>query len=102
MRRYHLPARWKHRLAPLGPAAALTAALTGAVLAGGAGVAAAGTNTGTQRSTMLCNVVLLSPGADVDGCRNVQVTGQEMTKKGTANTAPIDYAKTETTAGLLP
>ncbi|GHE69342.1 hypothetical protein GCM10018785_42360 [Streptomyces longispororuber] len=102
MRRYNPPARCKRRLAPLGPAAALTAAVTGTVLMAGAGAAVADTNTGTQRSTMLCNVVLLSPGADLDGCSNLQVTGQNMTKKGTANTALVDYAKAETVAGLLP
>ncbi|GGY95798.1 hypothetical protein [Streptomyces poonensis] len=98
MRRYALPAYWKPRLIALGP----VAALSGMVLLAGAGVATADTNTGTEKSTMLCNVVLLSPGADVGGCRNVQVTGQDMVKNGTANTSVVDYAKAETVAGLLP
>ncbi|GGZ42640.1 hypothetical protein [Streptomyces poonensis] len=102
MRRYNLPAHWKRHLVPLGPATALTAALTGTALMAGAGMAAADTNTGTQKTTMLCNMVLLSPGAHVGGCRNAQVTGQDMVKHGTANTALVDYAKAETAAGLLP
>ncbi|WP_028815355.1 hypothetical protein [Streptomyces flavidovirens] len=101
-----LPSRGTSRRTRSGAATArvlvLTAALTGTAFAAGVGTAVADTNTGTQKSTMLCNVVLLSPGADVDGCTNVQVSGQEMTKNGTANTALVDYAKVETVTSLLP
>ncbi|GGZ29467.1 hypothetical protein [Streptomyces poonensis] len=102
MRRYIPPTRRKRRLTPLGPATALAVVLTGTVLLTGSGVAAADTNTGSQKSTMLCNVVLLSPGAGVGGCRNVQITSQNMTKRGTANTAVIDYANVKSATGLLP
>ncbi|MFF9894352.1 hypothetical protein [Streptomyces longispororuber] len=47
-------------------------------------------------------MVLLSPGADADGCSNVQVNGQNMAKKNTLNHALIDYAKVETVTTLLP
>ncbi|GHE43928.1 hypothetical protein GCM10018785_11880 [Streptomyces longispororuber] len=102
MGRYIMPVRTEHARRPAGLTAALTAALTGAALMAGSGVAAADTNTATEKSTMLCNVVLLSPGADVGDCSNVQVTGQNMVKNGTVNTALVDYAKVETVTGLLP
>ncbi|WP_033328647.1 hypothetical protein [Streptomyces yerevanensis] len=102
MERSSMPAILKRRQTRLGPAAAVAAALTGTVIMATAGVASADTNTGTEKSTMLCNVVLLSPGADVGGCSNVQITGQDMVKNGTANTAVVDYAKVESVAGLLP
>ncbi|MEU2562301.1 hypothetical protein ABZ626_23635 [Streptomyces longispororuber] len=60
------------RLVRLGALAALS---TGAALAV-APQAVADTNTGTAKSTMLCNIVLFSPGADVDGCSNVQATAR--------------------------
>ncbi|MGW0316059.1 hypothetical protein [Streptomyces flavidovirens] len=98
MRRCSMPALFHRGLTRLGPAAALT----GLAIAAGAPVASADTNTSTEKSTMLCNVVLLSPGADVGGCSNVQVAGQEMAKEHTANTSLVDYAKAETVLGLLP
>ncbi|MFF9899217.1 hypothetical protein [Streptomyces longispororuber] len=93
-----MPVSPHRRLVRLGALAALTA---GASLAA-APQAAADTNTATAKSTMLCNIVLLSPGADVDGCSNVQVNGQNMAKKGTLNHALVDYAKVETVTALLP
>ncbi|MEU2558153.1 hypothetical protein ABZ626_02220 [Streptomyces longispororuber] len=93
-----MPASRPRRLVRLGALAALS---TGAALAA-APQAAADTNTGTAKSTTLCNVVLLSPGADADGCSNVQVNGQNMAKKNTLNHALIDYAKVETVTALLP
>ncbi|CAL9304068.1 hypothetical protein [Streptomyces sp. SudanB182_2057] len=102
MGRLSMLARLERTRRPLALAATATIGLTGAVFAAGAGAAVADTNTATEKSTMLCNVVLLSPGADVGGCSNVQVTGQDMVKNGTANTTLIDYAKVETVTSLLP
>ncbi|MFF9896831.1 hypothetical protein [Streptomyces longispororuber] len=93
-----MPVSPHRRLVRLGALAALTA---GTALAA-APHAVADTNTATEKSTMLCNVVLLSPGADLDGCSNVQVNGQSMAKKGTVNHALVDYAKAETVTALLP
>ncbi|MFF9901541.1 hypothetical protein [Streptomyces longispororuber] len=93
-----MPVAPHRRLARLGALAALS---TGAALAA-APQAMADTNTGTAKSTMLCNVVLLSPGADLDDCSNVQVNGQNMAKKNTLNHALVDYAKAETVTALLP
>ncbi|WP_030573488.1 hypothetical protein [Streptomyces aureocirculatus] len=87
---------------PLGLATGLAAVLSGAALVAGAGTAAADTNTSTEKSTMLCNVVLFSPGANVGGCSNVQISGQDMVKNGTSNTSLVDYAKVETVTSLLP
>ncbi|MFF9900470.1 MULTISPECIES: hypothetical protein [Streptomyces] len=96
--RPRMPSFSSRRLAGLGT---LTVLASGAALAA-APCATADTNTATEKSTMLCNVVLLSPGTDVDGCSNVQVNGQNMAKKGTLNHALVDYAKVETVAALLP
>ncbi|MEU2562310.1 hypothetical protein ABZ626_23680 [Streptomyces longispororuber] len=93
-----MPASRPRRLARLGALAALS---TGVALAA-APQAAADTNTATTKSTMLCNVVLLSPGSTSDGCSNVQVNGQNMAKKNTVNHALVDYAKVETVTALLP
>jgi energy-converting hydrogenase Eha subunit H len=71
---------------PVGAAVALAVA--------GAGTASADTNSNTQKSTqLLCNVVLLSPGAQVgEGCSSVQVSNQEMVKHKTSNASVVDYA----------
>ncbi|WP_190136866.1 hypothetical protein [Streptomyces longispororuber] len=89
------------RLSRLGPLAALTG-MSGLAALAGAPAASADTNTSTEKSTMLCNIVLLSPGADMDGCSHIQVSGQNMTKQNTPNSALVDYAKVESLTSLLP
>ncbi|WP_165302146.1 hypothetical protein [Streptomyces boncukensis] len=57
-----------------------------------AGTAAADSNQAEQRPVMLCNIVLLSPGARVgDGCRALQVSGQGIVKQGSVSSELIDY-----------
>ncbi|WP_282795021.1 hypothetical protein [Streptomyces sp. CC224B] len=92
-----MPLAPHRRLTRLGALAVLT---TGTALAAAPG-AAADTNTGTAKSTMLCNIVLLSPGSTSDGCSNAQVHDQNMAKN-TLNHALVDYAKAETVTALLP
>ncbi|WP_282793223.1 hypothetical protein [Streptomyces sp. CC224B] len=93
-----MPVSPHRRLAQFGALAALTAGTALAV----APQAAADTNTGTAKSTMLCNIVLLSLGSTSDGCSNVQVNGQNVAKKNTLNHALVDYTKAETVTALLP
>lgn len=88
----------KRALAALGAAAVMTA-----VAVGGAVAVHADTNSSTQKSTqLLCNVVLLSPNANVGGCSNVQVSNQNMVKTATSNNSLIDYARVDALTGLLP
>jgi uncharacterized membrane protein YidH (DUF202 family) len=88
----------KRALAALGAAAVMTA-----VAVGGAAAVRADTNSSNQKSTqLLCNVVLLSPNANVGGCSNVQVNNQNMVKTDTRNSSVIDYAGVDAVTGLLP
>ncbi|RKN08342.1 hypothetical protein [Streptomyces radicis] len=72
----------------LGAAAALSAA---AALLALATPAAADTNQTTQDPIMLCNVVLLSPGARVDGaCEAVQIADQRIVQRDSLTYDVID------------
>ncbi|MFC5829592.1 hypothetical protein [Nonomuraea insulae] len=73
-------------------ALAAGAATLAVITAGGATTAHADTNSSSQKSTqVLCNVVLLSPGANVGDCHNVQISNQNMVKTGTSNVSLVDY-----------
>ncbi|MEE1926800.1 hypothetical protein V1J52_01150 [Streptomyces sp. TRM 70351] len=66
-------------------------ALAAAVLLTGAGTAAADSNRTTQKPVMLCNLVLLSPGAQVDGsCRAVQLGDQRIVKQDSLSHGLVD------------
>ncbi|SFC93221.1 hypothetical protein [Streptomyces aidingensis] len=58
----------------------------------GAGQAVADSNQTEQRPVMLCNIVVLSPGAQTgDGCTAVQVSGQSIVKEDSVTSALIDF-----------
>ncbi|MFJ7242906.1 hypothetical protein ACIQWB_38140 [Streptomyces olivaceus] len=72
-------------------AATVSMTAVAAALAGGA-VASADSNQTEQRPVMLCNIVLLSPGAQVgDGCRAVQVSGQSILKEDGVSHTLVDF-----------
>ncbi|WP_267242589.1 hypothetical protein [Streptomyces sp. PR69] len=73
-----------------GAAVSLTTAAVAALA--GAVPAAADTNQVEQRPLMLCNIVLLSPGAQVgDGCQALQLSEQGIVKQGSVSSGLIDY-----------
>lgn len=54
--------------------------------------AAADSNRTEQRPVMLCNIVLLSPGAQVgDGCQAIQLSEQGIVKQDSVSSELIDY-----------
>ncbi|MGK5629497.1 hypothetical protein [Streptomyces sp. URMC 123] len=81
--------------------AVLLASLTGALGLVTTGAAVADSNHAQQKPVMLCNIVLLSPGAQVDGgCEAVQISNQHIVKQHSVSQELIDYVGVSPT-GLL-
>ncbi|MGC9497298.1 hypothetical protein [Streptomyces sp. WG7] len=72
-------------------AAGLSLTAFAAVLANGT-EAAADSNQTEQKPVMLCNIVLLSPGAQVgDGCQALQASGQSIVKEDSVSHTLVDF-----------
>ncbi|MBT2413417.1 hypothetical protein J7I94_23100 [Streptomyces sp. ISL-12] len=78
--------------------AGLSLTALAAVLANGT-EAAADSNQTEQKPVMLCNIVLLSPGAQVgDGCRALQASGQSIVKEDSVSHTLVDFIGVRPTA----